>query len=486
MKNFIKLMRNYRLHKQIGKYLAVILLILAIITVLVLEVFSRGAAMIFNQAMEGQDVLRGTITVEKLLADLTGHVSFENLEWKDVNGNTLLKVPSGSFQARPWDVVTNNMKATTIQELTLNDAEVSIHLADDMQVDFIRPSHDMQKIKDESDDDWHNKVSLVGKSEEERKAIGEWRRQHQADKMKKKWSNFNRDGRKIRMKLNFNNCRMEVFFKERHYLMDHVNIHTDINTADAMVLHAASGGFGGTMIGNGVKLDGTVDFKTDPVPVCDLRIQFLDVDPSSLGFGLNVHDKMTLDTKMTGPITGMSGDGTLRMDELHIPGLDFSGVTGDIHYDGKSLTFSDVRAGVYGGSLAAYGDYDLDTRYYHLYGRGTDLNTNLALPNSHLYCKVDMDLSIDSRGNSRDTTITGSFESGPGRYRIMPFKRLSGQFSNAYHDLQFYNAMIELAGFTVQTDAFRIKDGKLTLSPLQLIDKNGQMLTTIDPTKRGK
>jgi hypothetical protein len=136
MKNFIKLMRNYRLHKQIGKYLAVILLILAIITVLVLEVFSRGAAMIFNQAMEGQDVLRGTITVEKLLADLTGHVSFENLEWKDVNGNTLLKVPSGSFQARPWDVVTNNMKATTIQELTLNDAEVSIHLADDMQVDL--------------------------------------------------------------------------------------------------------------------------------------------------------------------------------------------------------------------------------------------------------------------------------------------------------------------------------------------------------------
>ncbi|MBP8597659.1 MAG: hypothetical protein KBI24_00210 [Selenomonas sp.] len=472
--------------KKLGKLVLILMLVLAVVTVLVLEVFSRGAAMIFNQAMQDQDVLRGSITVEKLLADITGHVIFENLEWKDRDGNTLLKVPSGSFQARPWDVVMHQLKSTTIQELTLNNAEVSVHLAEDMQVDFIRPSRDMDNLKkqeDEGDNDWRNKVSLAGKTEEERKAIGQWRRQHKADKLKKRWTNFNRAGRKIRMKLNFNNCRMEVFYKDRHYLMDHVDIRTDINTADTMTLHASTGGFGGTMIGNGVKIDGTVDFQAESVPACDMRVRLIEVDPSSLGFGMDVHDKMMLNAHLQGPVNDFSGDGNLQMDELHIPGLDFTDVLGDIHYDGSTLTFSNVTAGVYGGILSAYGDYDLDTRYYHLYGTGKNLSTAAALPGSHLSCLVDMDLMIESRGNARETTIKGSFESGPGRYRILPFNRLAGQFSNEYHDLQFYNAVIELAGVTANTDAFRIKDGKLTMRPLRLTDKEGRLLTTYDPAK---
>ena len=471
--------------KKLAKIALILLLAVAIVVILVLEVFSRGAAMIFNQAVQEQDLLRGSITVEKLLADITGHVSFENLEWKDSNGNPLLKVPSGSFQVRPWDVVTHQLKTTTIQELTLDNAEVSIHLAEDMQVDFIRHSPDLEKLTkaDEGDNDWRNKVSLVGKTEEERKAIGLWRRQHKADKLKKRWTNFNRAGRKIRMKLNFNNCRMEVFHKDRHYLMDHVDLRTDINTTDNMTLHAVTGGFGGTMIGNGVRVDGTVDFQAESVPVLDLRLQFIEVDPSSLGFGLDIHDKMILDTHLQGPVGNLSGDGALQMDELHIPGLDFTNVLGDIHYDGSTLTFTNVTAGVYGGTLTAHGEYDLDTRYYHLYGTGKGLSTALALPGSHLACQVDMDLTIESRGSARETAVKGSFISGPGRYRILPFNRLAGRFSNEYHDLQFYDAVIELSGFTIYTDAFRIKNGKLTMRPLRFTDKEGGPLTIYDPAQ---
>ena len=40
------------------------------------------------------------------------------------------------------------------------------------------------------------------------------------------------------------------------------------------------------------------------------------------------------------------------MQELHIPGLTFQNVMGNIHYDGEKLDFSDVLANVYGGELA--------------------------------------------------------------------------------------------------------------------------------------
>ena len=51
-----------------------------------LEVMSRGAAEIFNKAMQEQDLLKGTITVEKIQATPFGEVSFENLHRQDERG----------------------------------------------------------------------------------------------------------------------------------------------------------------------------------------------------------------------------------------------------------------------------------------------------------------------------------------------------------------------------------------------------------------
>lgn len=99
-----------RSHVRLWKGLGAALLILTVGIILILEFLSRGAAMIFNQAMEEQDMLRGTITVEKLLADMTGQVTFEQLVWKDPEGNTLLYVPSGSFHVRPWDILTKILR----------------------------------------------------------------------------------------------------------------------------------------------------------------------------------------------------------------------------------------------------------------------------------------------------------------------------------------------------------------------------------------
>lgn len=461
------------------KALLISIAAIAIVIFLVLEVFSRGAAAIFNQAMTEQDMLKGTVTAEKIVAHITGDVNFTNLEWRDPDGRLILRVPEGHFHARPWDVVTGHLKSTTIQELTLKNAEVSVHLADDMSVDFVRGSRDMKQVK-EDEEDWQKKVSLVGKSEEERRKIGEFRRRKRAEKMAKQWKNFDRADKKIRMKLKFEDCRLEVFYRARHYLLSRVNLAADINTDKTMVIEASTGRFGGTMIGSSVNLKGKVDFQGESVPEGDIYLSFVDVDPSSLNLGVNIHDKMTMDSHLKGPLNNISGDGQLSMQELHIPGLYFQNVKGNIHYDGVKLNFTDVTANVYGGLLQAEGVYDLDTRYYNLHGVGKKLQSSKALPKSHLYCEVDLDMNLSSKGSSRETNAEGSFTSGEGRYRILPFKRISGRFSQAYHNLQFYDVAIEFAGFTVFTDALQIKDKKLTLSPINVKDNLGRDITSID------
>ncbi|MDD7746123.1 MAG: hypothetical protein PUJ22_08355 [Mitsuokella jalaludinii] len=468
--------------KKCLKRLGLALLVICLIILIALEIISRGAAQIFNYAMANQDMLRGTITVERLISDITGHVYFTGLEWKDREGNPILEIPSGDFRVNVWDVLTRDFKSTTIRELTVNQPSVSVHLSDDMKVDFVRPSPDMDRLKKESAD-WREKVNLATLDARERRAVGQWRREHHQQKVQRDWHNFNAAGKHLKLRLNVHDGGVEVFYRERHYVMSHVQMAVDLDTAKQMSLDMSIGGFGGTMIGDAIALNGTVDFTTDPEPVCNTALVLYQIDPSSLGFGMNIHDKMTLSTYFTGPVSHPIGTGKVEMDELHIPGLDFANVEGKVYYENSLLQFTDVTADVYKGKLTARGDYDLDTRFYNLYGHGEDLQAEAALPKSGLHTQVDLDLEIHSEGSAKSTVSSGSFVSGPGRYRLLPFDSLSGKVTDAGGDLHFYDAVINLPGFTVSTDAFHIQHGKLSLNPIKLTDKEGKPLYTFVPDK---
>ena len=134
-----------------------ILSVLALFLLVALEVLSFTAAALFNRAIKQQDMLRGTIRVERLISDITGHVYFTNLEWYDQNGERILSIPSGDFRVRLWDVITHHYKSTTIQELNIYNANISLHFDEAMRLDFIRPSPDMKKMQEEY---WKKKVSI--------------------------------------------------------------------------------------------------------------------------------------------------------------------------------------------------------------------------------------------------------------------------------------------------------------------------------------
>lgn len=433
--------------KKYLKRLGLILLITCAVILVTLEVISRGAAQIFNHAMANQDMLRGTITVERLISDITGHVYFTNLVWTDREGNPILEIPSGDFRVNVWDVLTRDFKSTTIRELTVDQPVVSVRLSDDMKVDFVRPSPDMDKLKKEPTD-WREKVNLSSLDARGRREVGQWRREHRQQKMQRDWRNFNAAGKKLKLRLNVHDGGVEVFYRERHYVMSHVQMAVGIDTDRKMDIDMSIGGFGGTMIGDAISLNGTVDFQQDPEPECSLALVLYQIDPSSLGFGMNIHDKMTLSTYFTGPVSHPIGTGKVEMDELHIPGLDFANVEGNVYYENSLLQFTDVTADVYKGKLAAYGDYDLE---------------------------------IHSEGSAKSTVSSGSFLSGPGRYHLLPFDSLSGKVTDAGGDLHFYDAVIKLPGFTISTDAFHIQHGKLHLSPIRLTDKEGHPLYTYTP-----
>lgn len=443
---------------------------------LLLELYSLSAAWLFNKAMEDQDLLSGTITAEHILASPFGYVYFEGLEWKDPEGKRILYIPDGEFTVDILDTLLQRFSSTSIERLELNRAKLSIRLNEDMSVDFVHSpaprAQPKKKPKLKARDEDKTEAQILAEAEE--------KRQRERQQAEQEWKNFNHSGEWLDLHILLDNCMLEVFYRERHYLLEAVRLHMDLDSKDKMKLKLATGPFGGTMIGSGIFVEGIIDFKKT-VPQCDLMMLIDAVDPSSLGFGMDVHDPLSMAVRFEGEITHPVGKGTLHFDRLRIPALDFSNVDGEIDYEDAMINFTDVHADVYGGKLAAEGWYNLDTRYYYITGHGENLRAKKALPDAGLRCFVVLDISVESKGSVSRTSYGGSFVSSKGRYRWLPFKSLSGQFHNLGKKLDFYDVKIDFGGTVATTDAFTIDNGKLKLNPIRVTDKDGNPLVTYDP-----
>ena len=135
-----KAFKELRKEKRWSRYFLRIfglLLALFCLLLLVAKIMSYGAAELFNYAASRQEMLRGTITVESITANIHGGVTFEKLAWDDPAGNPILRVPSGSFKVDPWDVLRMHFVSTTIREITLESPAFAVHFDEEMHVDFI-------------------------------------------------------------------------------------------------------------------------------------------------------------------------------------------------------------------------------------------------------------------------------------------------------------------------------------------------------------
>lgn len=180
----------YFRHKKEIRRIAVFFLTAAVGLLLVAQIAAFAAAQIFNYAVEKQHMLKGTITAEKISADIAGYVLFKNLQWNDEANRPILFVPEVRMKVRPWDILRGKLRATAISDIKLKDASFALYFDKNMNVDLIaRPEK-------KTNEPAGQKLTLD-------------------DHIK----NFTRNGNKMKFQLHLDNCRMEAFYdrsEERH------------------------------------------------------------------------------------------------------------------------------------------------------------------------------------------------------------------------------------------------------------------------------
>ena len=466
-------MRSYwtkykQLYKKGLKGIVAFLAIGAIVFFVLATIASRGMGVIFNEVMARQTMMRGTVTVESLSATPWGTLSFTDLVWTDPDGRRLITVPDGKIRVNMWDVVTRNFKASAINGIELNDAIIVIDLDENNRIDFVPPSPDVKKPLNE----------VAPRPKAPRKTT-----QERQEELGNKVRNFNWQGQHLDLKIRLRNSQLEVFNRNRHYVMKDVNARIDLDSNRAIHIDMETGKFGGTAIGDGLVLKGRIDLKDvlkHRMPQLDLQFDVKGVDPASLGFGENIHDTMTLLTKVTGDFNRPYAKGRVTMPILRIPALTFDNVVGDVTYQDGILNFSNVNANVFNGKLEAKGVYNLDTRAYTITGVAKDLDSSVALKTPEFLVPVSANLNFKSEGVPRDMEVWGNFWSSDGHYMLIPIQSITGNFHNKGRHLSFSDVKVNTKVTTISTSALRIDDGQLTMGPLNITSHGGSNFIIYD------
>ena len=400
---------------------------------------SVHAATIFNIMMAKQKVLRGEITVQRLSANIHGKVTFENLHWKDDEGNNDIVIPEGSFRVRPWDVITKNINTHTVEELTLVNPVIVLSFDDHMHIQ----GFDTRKEADKKPPDPKNKG--------------------------KKPPNLRM--KDIDCKLILSNATIKAYYKTRIFLLNEVEANFRYKSNEQIVVNLVTGEFGGVLVGDGVSCRGTIDLKT-PDQNCNLNFSTKALDPSSLGTGLNIKDKVTTIAHISGPLAGPLIEGKLQMEQLRIPGLVFSNLTGDYKYEDGVISADNVQAKVFGGTCDAKGNFNIDTKAYDVDVLGHDLQGGIAAHTLKLNCEVELDLKMRCNGDNKSTATYGSFTSGKGTYSMVQFDSISGKFHNQFNTLVFTVVEIDTPFGDVTSPRFTIVKGKLHLDDVYVGNKD--------------
>lgn len=422
--------------KKFYLLISVIALLLGAAYFFLCNLASEHAEEIFRREMNKQRVLRGSVTADSVKADLLGNVSFTNLVWLDQKGEPVLLVPRGKFKVSVWDIITRSADLDTLQQLELDDAVLSLQFDEKMRLDVLPDK---------------KRFAVAG--------------------AQKKSPHLDLRGKIPETELVLKNCTLNITCQKRFFVLNQVRAKIQSKTDDFIKIDFSSGLFGGTMVGDSMKLYGKVDISKEE-PELNLNLTMYKIVPASMGLG-NVQNNADVFLEVKGQLQHPKADGALNFATLDLPALHFSKVSGNVHYEDGRVDFTDVTGSIYGGTVEAAGNYTIDNRHYSIDALGHDLMASIAAKSTKIHCRVELDLKMRSEGRADTVHTYGSFTSGPGDYMLIPFESISGKFDNKNKVLQFKDVVIKTDIGNVVTDSFKLVNGRVYLEDIFLEAPDG-------------
>jgi len=187
--------------------------------------------------------------------------------------------------------------------------------------------------------------------------------------------------------------------------------------------------------GETARIDGTIRFDTGE-PYLDLNVRAQDFAVGKILKNAPYEGDVTADVRLTGTVGDFAAAGKLAAAQGTAYGVPFTDASADVSYDAGVLSFYDLSASAFGGTIAGEGRLDTSDLSYiaHLTTKGVQLarlsaDVDAALPVS-IEGALDADLGIVGHGADRTAlSLSGSANVMNGMYRNIPVERASASFA---------------------------------------------------------
>jgi len=369
----------------------------------------RNAIGIFNSYMASQKIMEGKIEVGDLDPHLDGTVNFENLIWRNLKDEPLLKVAKGTIRVSPLDIILKKAGARSINKVVLDRAEFILHFNENNKADIVSKERVEQ-----------GKIDVAVKP--------------------KDTSNIQIQKQIGRKHLVIINSTITIIDRNRIYALN--NVDGDCVYDNGLLnLKLKTGKFGGSLEGDGLEMEGQVNTLPGKDNL-DINYKLHNVVPSSLGIG-NIHNNVSLDGKAKGTIKNTIIDGNIYFPSLDLPKMHFTNVSGKYHYDDNVIYVMDVTANIFGGRVDVFGDYNFKSRAHKIFIQGRGLQADQYFKVENIHCSLDLDMEMLNDGTKYGTVYRGFFKSGEGRYDKHNFHTLSAFFKIEQKDLHFTRIVLD-------------------------------------------
>lgn len=445
--NIIMMDKCLNSHKTI-KYCLYFLLGLIGTALVVWQIAVYRATALFNAAMAKQDIFKGVIETESINCDFVGNISFSNLSWKTDQGATIVNIPKGRIKINPEDLLSFRINPQTIRELVIEEADLRLLFNDKLKLEFL--INDKSSDFSDSQKDLQQASSKLSESPATKNppSHGHFR-------------NLNLPERLPNWKVVLKNCRIAAKQKQKLYVMQQVNCTLKVKEHHLVDLDFSSGKLGGTMIGEGVALRGNSDLQKD---TANYQVTIKNVVPSSLGLG-KLSDPVTIQGQLTGTTEAPTLTGVIKFNTLDLHSMVFTKVSSDFRYQNGVVNFTNTTGSIWGGYVKASGRYHVDTQRYRIEGNGYDIDLKLATNRNDTVGQGTLDFKLLCAPRAKHQVVSGSFEIGKGYFKLLHFKRITGEVF-AYDKITFLkNLKVVTPLLTVHKKAIRVEGKEVDTHP---------------------
>ncbi|MGE4590059.1 MAG: hypothetical protein AB7E34_10860 [Acidaminococcaceae bacterium] len=417
-------------------FLTIVVFVVTIAAVFYLLCYlaSVQAARIFNEVVAEQRVMKGTLTVETLRANVFGTVSFDNLVWKDDAGNLLANIPQGSFKVKPWDVLTGGLNTKSVTYIELRDASINMNFDNRMywqHLDVVKPSPAKKNLEKLQLKDFNIKLLIV-------------------------------------------NSTIDTRSGKRNFKLQNINAAIEFDSKKSLFIDFQCGNVSGTFAADALRLNGAVDLTKTVAVYDNINLNVTNCNMSAFGIGNGKNEKGTVQAVVTGEVPMPVITGTLNMKRLKITPMHFSNVKGNFKYENGIIDVPELDARVFAGKVKAKGNYNIDNRSYMVDLVGSGLHGDIGLNDPQLHCLVDLNAHLRSDGNPKNLLIYGDFKSGEGSYGLLDFDSLEGTITSQHGILDFRDVYITIDGDQIFAPYLRIVKGKLKLGAIYYESNDGK------------